>query len=127
MVENPNYKYEWLANFDRDMLKIIKEFNVFDEKPQGIWLDDSKKHFIFERNSLIFLFNIHPTWSAESVFIKCDKDCKYKVIFSSDDKNYGGWERISKTEVYTSKETENGFGIEVYSPCRTVMVLKKVN
>ena len=128
LVENPEYKYEWLANFDRDMIKIVKDFNIFDTPPQSLWLDDNKKHFIFERNSLIFLFNMHPTWSVESVFIKCDKigDSKYKVIFNSDNENYGGQGRIS-SQVYTPTETEFGFGIKVYSPCRTVMVLKKID
>lgn len=128
LVKSHDYKYEWLAAFDREMIKLIRENNLFSgEKPNSIWLDEAKNLLIFSRGELIFLFNMHPTQSQESVFVsrQYDGHTGYSVVFSSDDADFGGQERISKKMVYRPGKDENGCGFRIYLPCRTAVVLKK--
>ncbi len=128
LVENKNYKYEWLANFDRDMISLAKEAELHSiGKAEKLWLDQEKNLIIFARGDLIFVFNLHPSQSQEDVFISTaiTGPGKYQVVFSSDDAAYGGQERISKDYLYLAQEEAYGFGFPIYLPCRTAVVLKK--
>jgi len=125
LVKNPEYKFEWLANFDRAMIKLIKDNKILDNIPESIWLDNDKKIYIFNRGKYIFIFNMHPTWSQDNVYINTEKfiNNNFKVIFSSDDYEFGGQNRIDKNYIYS--KNDNGFTI--YLPSRTVIVLKSYN
>lgn len=126
LVHNHDLKFEWLANFDADIVHFADEYKIHSgEKAEAIWLDNEKNIIIFKRKDLIFVFNLHPTASYEDVFINRDSG-KYKVIFSSDDERYGGQNRISKEYVYHAKEDEYGVGFKIYMPCRTGVVIKKL-
>ena len=128
LVKNPDYKYEWLANFDREIVKLAKGVKLYNSQPYQIWLDGQKNLIIFERNDLIFVFNLHPTWSQENVFISCHKtgNGAYRVALSSDDESFGGQNRVDKNYIYYAKEEEHGLGFYTYIPCRTAIVFKKL-
>ena len=50
----------------------------------------------------------------------------YRVILSSDEKRFGGPGIIDHDYIYHTEYTEGrGLGFDVYSPCRTAMVLEK--
>ena len=130
LVKSSDYKYEWLANFDRAMTFHINTFHIHCSGPaESLWLDNEKKLMIFARGGLLYAFNLHPTWSQESVFISCrlTGPGRYRAVFSSDEAPYGGQSRISTETVYRAAETEFGFGIRVYLPCRTAVALEKVD
>ena len=128
LVENGLLKYQWLNNFDRDMIGLLKEHSVLSHgQAKCIWLDQEKHLIIFERNERVFVFNLHPTWSQESVFVHTGrKKAEYQVIFSSDDEAYGGQNRIPTERSYSISRDEFGYGFRLYVPCRTAVVLKKV-
>lgn len=129
LVESKEYKYEWLAAFDKDMIAFAKRTRLLSgKKPQSIWLDNDKNLIIFERGGKLFVFNLHPTQSQPDVFVSCHLTGKgdYKVSFSSDDESYGGQARISKDYIYTAKTTKYGTGFSIYLPCRCAVVLEKV-
>ena len=48
------------------------------------------------------------------------------VVLSSDDADFGGFDRISKDYVYHAKDDEYGYGFRLYLPCRTAAVIEKV-
>lgn len=128
LVDNPRYKYEWLANFDHAMMDLARKYDIHSSGPaQSLWLDQRKNLIIFQRDQLIYVFNLHPTWSQESVFINASHmgPGEYRVIFSSDDLDFGGQERISKSQLYQAQEDSFGFGFQIYVPCRTALVLEK--
>ncbi|MBE5782031.1 MAG: 1,4-alpha-glucan-branching enzyme [Clostridiales bacterium] len=129
LVHNPQLKYEWLAHFDRDMVHLAEGKKLLCRgKPESLWLDQEKKLILFERAGLIFVFNFHPTWSQDDVFVsaRVTGKGKYRVIFSSDDIAFGGQNRISKEQIYKTQEQAAGLGFRIYAPCRTAMILKKV-
>ena len=126
LVKTGAYKYSWLAEFEKAMLAMIKDNEVLGHGfGQSIWLDNEKKVIIFKRNELIFAFNLHPSWSQDGFFIATVDEKKYQVILSSDDAEFGGFERIDKDYIYQAKESDNGKGFRIYLPCRTALVLKK--
>jgi 1,4-alpha-glucan branching enzyme len=68
------------------------------------WLDSpqawvSLKHegdkvIVFERAGLLFIFNFHPTESFTDYRVGIDVAGEYKIVLSSDDKQYGGFENV---------------------------------
>ncbi len=129
LVENSNYKYEWLANFDRDMTYFINTHHVHCSGPaNSIWIDNEKKLLIFERGGVLYAFNLHPSWSQEEVFINCERTGPgaYQVALSTDDWPYGGQTRINQDYVYHAGDTEFGYGFKLYLPCRTGVALHKI-
>jgi 1,4-alpha-glucan branching enzyme len=88
-------------------------------------MDDANKTIIFERNHLIFLFNFHPSNSVPDYQLHAPLDGDYKVILSSDSKQYGGFDRIDTDMLYPVQEI-NGFPkLRIYLPNRTAIVLEK--
>ncbi|MBR7140919.1 MAG: alpha amylase C-terminal domain-containing protein, partial [Clostridia bacterium] len=127
LVNNGLLKYEWLYNFDRDMIAFVRYNELLTKKANCIWIDGQKKIIIFERGEFLFVFNLHPSRSQESVFVNCEGTGAggYKVIFSSDERKYGGQDRADEEYLYYAKEEEYGYGFNLYVPCRTALVLKK--
>ena len=93
---------------------------------------NKKNIIIFSRLDYIFVFNLHPNMSQDNFFINTNINNniniknKYKVIFSSDDDDFGGQNRIDKEYIYISKTNEYGYGFNIYIPCRSAIVLKKI-
>ncbi len=130
LVDNWNYKYEWLANFDRSMTYFVNTNNLLCSGPaQSIWIDNERKLLIFARGGMLFAFNLHPTWSQEGIFINCSLTGPggYRVVLSTDDWPFGGETRIDMDHVYYASDTDMGYGIKLYLPCRTGVALKKVD
>ena len=73
------------------------------------------------RHDLIFIFNFGNN-SIENYQFYSPYDSPVKVVFSSDDKCFGGFERIDKDYSY-QKNHDNL--ITIYIPSRTAFVLKK--
>ena len=129
LADSPDYKYEWLGEFDRAMTTLAKRERIFshtDARP--IFIDQSKNILIFTRGGLIYAFNLNPTRSDDSVFISCNGlfEGEYKVIFSSDDTEFGGFGRIAKDVTYKTEWGEWGLGFKLYVPSRCAVVLKHI-
>ena len=130
LAENGYLKYQWLENFDRAMLKFARKHRVLS-KPQAVnlWIDQDNKIISFAKGDLLYLFNFNTTKSDPKFFMHAHLTGagSYRVIFSSDDPEFGGLNRVSKDYVYhTSEIADKGTGFEVYSPCRTAVVFSRV-
>lgn len=134
LVDNPNLKYEWLNNFNKDSLAFIKENHLYHDNAKLLMLDNEFKLLVFERQGFTFIYNFHPTRSYEGLVVPLLSDGEYKVVFNSDEIAYGGLDRISTDYVYQSQEildsdfnvTDFDHKIHIYSPSRTMMVLKRI-
>ena len=124
LVDDENLKFGWLNEFDKEMLKFIKENNVMDSEPA--WLmnaDEEHKTIVFERNNLIFVFN----WGSESIpdyEINVKNTGDYEIVFSSDDKEFGGFENIDKKIVFPSEARDGQVFMKIYNVSRTAVVYK---
>ena len=131
LSENGYLKYQWLENFDKAMLKFVRKHRVLSKpQPVNLWIDQEKKLLAFSKGDLIYLFNFNTTQSVPDFFLHAHSigAGNYRAIFSSDDAEFGGQERVSKEYIYRTEERKDkGTGFEVYIPCRTAVVFQKVN
>jgi 1,4-alpha-glucan branching enzyme len=130
LVDNPKLKYEWLNDFDKAMVNLAKDTKLLnDPYAVSLWIDPDRKIITFSRGKLLFVFNFHNSYSEQSFFLHAHTtgEGAYKVILSTDEKRFGGPALIDHDFVYQTSYVEGrGLGFDVYSPCRTAMVLAKI-
>ena len=129
LADNGFLRYELLGNFDKAMIQLVKDYNVMGAGMANCLRQHEQDQLLaFERGGCIFLFNFHPTNSQPGMFVNAPEHGDYKVILSSDDKQFGGFERIDKDIVYHtwSHDAQLGDGFAIYLPARTAVVLQKV-
>lgn len=126
LVDSEDLKYQFLNNFDKSMIGMFKKENVLSKPSLSLWIGQKEKTIIYSKGRLIFAFNYNPTESFTGYFIPVNEPGDYKVILSTDDGNFGGFERIDKLYRYKAEQHENGkLGFYCYLPSRTALVLKK--
>jgi 1,4-alpha-glucan branching enzyme len=125
--ENPELRFHWLLDFDRDMINLVKDERLLEE-PYVQWITDntSDQVLAFRRKDLLFIFNFNPYKSFEGYGIQIHPS-KYKIILQTDNHAYGGFNRIDERMTYYSIP-EGGLGsthyLKIYLPARTAIVLK---
>ena len=66
LADNKDLKYQYLANWDKAMINIIKENKILSSDPANqINMDSQNKVIVYEKNNLIFIFNFS---TGNSVF-----------------------------------------------------------
>ena len=127
LVDDPELKYKYLAAFDKEMIRVMKENQVMTSMfAQQLNMDESNKTIIFERNNLIFVFNFHPHHSIPEYSFSVPRHGEYRVILNSDNKSLGGHGRIDESISYFtfSDHTGNNAFLKIYNTNRTALVLK---
>ncbi len=130
LADNGFLRYELLGNFDKAMVELVKQYGVLaDGMARCLRQHEDDQLLAFERGGCIFLFNFHPTNSQTGMFVNAPEHGDYKVILSSDDKAFGGFERIDKDVVYHTwaHDPQLGDGFAIYLPARTAVVLRKAD
>ena len=130
LVDDKRLKYEWLNDFDKAMINLAKERKLLnDPYAVSLWIDSERKIITFSRGSLLFVFNFHNSYSEQHFFLHAHTtgEGAYRVILSSDEGRFGGPGLIDHNyEYHTAYAEGRGLGFDVYSPCRTAMVLERV-
>jgi len=125
LKNNGLLKYEWLNNFDRDMVAVTKENGMFNQRMADMMLmKGPEQTCAFYRGGLLFVFNFHSHRSLNNVLIPVHQPGEYTVVLSSDDEKYGGFSNV-KMQTYSSKMFDGKHYIELYIPARTCFVLKE--
>ena len=121
---NTLLKYSWLGDFDEDMVKLTKENKLFSQRMPDLCLMKAPEQTLaYQRNGLLFAFNFHSTNSLTGVLVPVSGNTDYKVVLTTDDGKYGGWDRIEHT-TYPVKKFDGQAYVELYLPARTGVVLK---
>ncbi|GAA5956389.1 hypothetical protein JCM3765_005648 [Sporobolomyces pararoseus] len=127
LIDDDLLRYKYLWRFDQSMNQLEDQFQWLSSPQAYISLkNESDKVCVFERGNLLFVFNFHPTDSFTDYRVGTDWAGKYKVVLSSDDKYFGGHDRIDKSvEHFTTPMEWNGRKnwLQLYIPSRTVQVL----
>ena len=131
LVDNPQLKFEWLNDFDKAMINLAKEKKLLDDpNAVSLWIDPERKIIAFSRGGLLFVFNFHNSYSEQHFFLHAHTtgEGSYRVILSTDEERFGGAGLIDHEYIYETSYTEGkGLGFDVYSPCRTAMVLERID
>ena len=123
--DNGFLKYEWLGDFDHDMIAMTKKHRMFTQRMGDLrLLKEPEKTIVFSRKGLLFAFNFHPTQSLTNVLVPVPCAAEYTVELCSDDEKYGG-NNLVEHMTYPTKEFDGQHFVELYLPARTAVVLKE--
>ena len=126
LADNKLLKYEYLNNFDIAMIKTLKGERLMTKTPNSQWIDQGDKVIIYSKKKVVFAFNFHPEKSFENYFVPVEDEGFYKIILSTDDKRFGGFDRTDKTFIYKAEKTKDGrIGFFAYLPNRCGVVYRK--
>lgn len=126
LIENDQLRYQYMAEFDKALLKFIKEYKILlSPTPQELWIDESNNLLVFERADLVFVFNFHPNNSLFSYEIQTHKVGPFELIFNSDAPYFGGFDRIRGSLPYTAKIIDGMKKMSIYSPNRSAQVYQR--
>ena len=125
LKNNGMLKYQWLNDFDEDMIKLTQANDMFAQRMGDLRLmKGPEQTMVFSRNGLLFAFNFHSSYSLQNVLVPVPNKAKYSVELCSDDEKYGGWNQIAHQDYFT-KTFDGQEYVELYLPARTCVVLKE--
>ena len=125
LKDNGYLKYQWLNDFDEDMVKLTQEVDMFAQPMGDLMLNKQPEQvLVFYRKGLLFAFNFSAANSLTNVLVPIPNNADYTVAMSTDDEKYGGWGQV-KHMIYPSKEFDGQQFVELYMPARTAIVLKE--
>ncbi len=125
LADHPDLKYQYLNAFDRDMVAMAKKQKTLQGRDMQLKLDNWDKVLVYKKGGALLAFNFHVNQSYNGLFIPVPQSGNYQVIMSTDDWCYGGEGRIAHM-TYTAEKNQDGqWGIRLYLPSRTAVVLKK--
>ena len=116
-----------MKNFDADMQHLEEKYQFLSSGRGYV----SRKHeddkvIVFERGSLLFVFNFHATKSYPNYRVGAGEPGTYKVVLNSDNERYHGHGRIDEgTNHRTMPGDYDGrlHSLQVYIPSRVAIVL----
>lgn len=132
LEENGFLRYEQLAEWDEEVIELMREVANFHELPlRQLWEKGDDQVLAYERGNHVFVCNFNPTRSFADYRFPAPAG-KYEVILSSDEGRFGGQELIDRSvEHFTLSDPEFNFDgrgwLSLYIPARTAMVLRKIN
>ncbi len=126
LADDKTLKYVWLLDFDRAMLALAKEQKLFSKAAKSLYIDADRQILVYERSGVVFAFNFSPSGSQQSYFIRTGGKGEYAVTLTTDEKAFGGWDRIAKMTYTAEKNTEKAYGFSMYLPARTAVCFTKV-
>lgn len=125
LVRNKELRFAQLNEFDRAIISLFSQeaLLTFPLKHRFDYAPDQV--LAFSRGEYLFVFNFNPHQSFTSYGIPVDEG-KYKVVFTSDDEPFGGFNRVEKHHLYYSRAMAHGqHHLLLYLPARMALVIKK--
>ena len=129
LVDNPDFIYHGLGEFDRAMLELIHSVPAFNETPiYQLWDNEGDQVLAYQRDNLVFVFNFNGTKSFTDYGILAPKG-SYKVVLNTDNPQFDGHGLIDENvEHFTQKASKEFMGkewLKLYIPARSAFVLRK--
>lgn len=115
--DDPKLKYKYLADFDQAMIKIVR---TLENDLDYVTVNDGDHVASYRRGDYLFVYNFHPTQSFTDYAVPAPNG-DYTVVLSSDDPNFGGFNRFDTRLTYAA----SGDKLPLYLPARTALVFKK--
>lgn len=127
LLDNNNLKYEYLANFDKEMLGFIEKYKQLGNMIFRLWIDNDRKVIAYRNKDIVYIYNFHPTNSYDSFAVPIHDMGKFKVVMDTDEVKFGGKGRISHEYIYNTERLAGTDydGIKIYIPARTALALEK--
>jgi 1,4-alpha-glucan branching enzyme len=128
--EDPELKFHWLYDFDREMIHFINEHKLLTIPSVDMVLENKPDQMLaYHRGLFLFVFNFNPTRSFTDYGIALGPG-KYKIILNTDSGRFGGHDHIDEDLPYytiPSGGITSQHYLRLYLPARSAVVLKKVD
>lgn len=123
--DNHDLRYHFLADFDAELLKLITSAcDAINNQPNFVFAHDGDNVLAYERNGIYFFFNFHPETSFTGYGIPVPEG-NYKLIMDSDEERFGGHNRLTRNQHYTTQLINKSSMLKLYLPNRTALVLQR--
>ena len=128
LADNDTLQYQWLSDFDREMLTLVNNSKLIDV-PEVYRVYDHKENKLlaYTRGKYLFVFNFHPNQSFVDYGIPVEA-AKYQVVLNTDEGRFGGQNRIDNQMAYftvPSGNEQNRHYLHLYLPARTAIVMER--
>lgn len=125
-MDDSSLRYKFLNAFDSAMNFTEEKYGWLIGGPADIsWCHEGDKIIAFERNRILFVFNFHYERSFTDYRVAVSTPGTYKIVLSTDDKEFGGFGRVD-TSLLAVSMNEGHAGksqfIHTYLPARTAFV-----
>ena len=84
--------------------------------------DEENQVLAFERGGLVFIVNLHVEKSLTDYRFWVTEEGQYRVVLSSDNGRFGGFDRPDEAFAYETYEHQ----LSLYLPSRVALVLARV-
>ncbi|MCK5310876.1 MAG: alpha amylase C-terminal domain-containing protein [Desulfobacteraceae bacterium] len=119
---NKDLYFSKLGDFDLEMINLSKKFlDLENNKNELIYVHEDDKILVFKRKNFLFVFNFNSITSYTNYMFKAPPG-KYKMIFETDNSNFGGNDRLDSNQVHFTIADSK---LSLYIPTRTALVLEK--
>jgi 1,4-alpha-glucan branching enzyme len=122
LLDHPDLKYALLNNFDKEMVHLNNQTELFESQPIPYVQNQQQQILIFNRNGAILVFNFSPTQSYTDYEVYAPEGI-YNMIINSDSIQNGGFGNIDETIQYKTFLKDGTTKIRLYIPARTCFVL----
>jgi 1,4-alpha-glucan branching enzyme len=130
IAEDPELKYHWLNDFDRDMIRLIRDHKLLTIPPVDLVLENHRdKVLAYHRGLFLFVFNFNPVQSFTGYGIPLGPG-KYEIVLNTDSGIYGGNDLVDENIPYYTLPSGNISSqhyLKLYLPARTALVFKKID
>ncbi len=126
LAEAPELRYHFLGDFDKVLILLASKYGWADADEKEVLAEiyHAQKVQAWFKAGYLFVANWHPTESYFGFPIPTPGPNCYKIILNTDEKAFGGYNRIDTRQGYFS---ENDGTLKLYLPARTALVLKPDN
>jgi 1,4-alpha-glucan branching enzyme len=119
--DNPDLKFYQMGAFDKALIHLAKEQHLLAAGPAALLKhDEENKVLVFERAGLVFVVNLHVEKSLVDYRFWVTEEGKYRVVLSSDNNRFGGFDRPDEAFEYETYEHQ----LSLYVPSRVALVLE---
>ncbi len=130
LADNPELKYHFLADFDKEMIQTIKFDHVLNHSYIEVLHEDKPAQIIaFKRGELVFVFNLNPLRSFTDYSIHIAPG-KYQILLNTDSLKFGGNGLVDERMTYFSMNPDGKIAsnlvLKLYLPSRIGLVFKKM-
>ena len=127
LCDNGELKYHYLNDFDREMIATAKKYRILSHPSEPLSFDDKNQLLSYKKGKLIFAYNFSPERAEECFTVRVPESGRYKVVLTTDEGRFGGFDRISKTYIYHAAPTGEGNAeFKIFLPARSGVVLRKM-
>ena len=131
LADDPQLKFQWLAEFDRHMLKLaVRPRGGLDSSaPKLLMHHEGDKIIAFVRAGLLLAFNFHHSESVVDCAIPAPPGA-YRLVLDTDERRFGGQARLMPNQEYFTSPggcgSEHAHAVRTYLPSRTALVAELI-